>query len=478
MPHLPALSRSLSVRGCSSITEPTTAKLEDRSLIPPFRFAHLASAALPQHVTSLEPPSSSSSSSPSSPSSPSSSTNSSSFPLYRGSLPRWHNLPFLDTLHLRTIISLTPKPISTYEENGELVGPSGAATRPTEPGPDEARPSSLTTWARQRGVKLVHVKVGKAKDGAIPFTAATVKLVLELLINRTGYPIYIHDMDGSDVVAMMGAALRKLQGWSEGAWSEEMSRYLRQPPPEPEHLAFLRRLLPPTTHTSNNTASSTVPPSSSCNPTPTKPLPSSSTLPDGIFVPKPSSRVPWLWPHGFPGKKGVHASMKVIVEHDPTAAAAHGHGAEEGGEGKKLFDKGRTGKELDGGGGGGAGIGIGIGNGIGSGAGGGEGAGKSRCVVAGGVGEERAVHGSKKSSGETGEGTGMGGRQREASGNGSIVGGLENAEGEKSVFPVEQEEERGEEGDDFDEDEEDEEEDDDDEDLQVSKTIEALDLGL
>ncbi|SCZ88394.1 BZ3500_MvSof-1268-A1-R1_Chr2-1g04381 [Microbotryum saponariae] len=477
MPHLRALSRSLravSVRGCTSSTEPAPAKLDDRSLIPPFRFGHLASSALPQHVTSSEPTAASSSSPCPS---PSSSTNSSSFPLYRGSLPRSHNLPFLDTLHLRTIISLTPKPISTYEENGELVGPSRAATKPTEPGPAKASPS-LTTWARQSGVKLVHVKVGKAKDGAIPVTAATVKLVLELLINRTGYPIYLHDLDGSDVVAMMGAALRKLQGWSEGAWSEEMSRYLRQPPPEPEHLVFLRRLLPPTTNTSNNTASSTVPPSSSCNATPTKPLPSSSTLPDGIFVPKASSRVPWLWPHGFPGKKGVHASMKVIVEHDPTAATAHAHGAEEGGEGKRVFEKARAGKELEGGGGGGAGNGNGNGNGIGTGVGAAEGAGKSRCVVAGGVGEERAVHGSRSRSGETGEGTGTGGRQREASGNGSIVGGLENAEGEQSAFPVEQEEERGEEGDDFDEDEEDEEEDDDDEDLQVSKTIEALDLGL
>lgn len=37
--------------------------------------------------------------------------------------------------------------------------------------------------------------------------------------------MYIHDLDGSDVLSIMGAALRKLQGWPEQAYAAEMSRF-------------------------------------------------------------------------------------------------------------------------------------------------------------------------------------------------------------------------------------------------------------
>lgn len=39
----------------------------------------------------------------------------------------------------------------------------------------------------------------------------------------------MHDLDGSDVLSIMGAALRKLQGWSEKAWLAEMSRCASRP---------------------------------------------------------------------------------------------------------------------------------------------------------------------------------------------------------------------------------------------------------
>ena len=100
---------------------------------------------------------------------------------------------------------------------------------------------------------MVTVKVGKAKDGAIPFGTAQVKETVEVsrpkpsdgsgavaeeaeaeaeadgwpeqvLVDQSNYPVYIHDLDGSDVLAIMCAALRKLQGWSEQAWTTEMSR--------------------------------------------------------------------------------------------------------------------------------------------------------------------------------------------------------------------------------------------------------------
>ncbi|KAK4047975.1 protein-tyrosine phosphatase [Microbotryomycetes sp. JL221] len=192
-----------------------------------------------------------------------------------------------------TVVSLTPKSVEDYENDGSL--PRSTSTSDDIAALDRAtQVESVTEWTKQRQINLVHVKVGKAKDGALPFTPATVKQVLELLMVRDNYPIYLHDLDGSDVLSMMCAALRKLQGWSERAWLEEMSRYLRQPPPEPEHLTFLRRLLSPA-------------------------LPQSDP-PVIVIVPAPSKRVPWLWPQGLPtlvsasGKKGTqHWSMRVKV---------------------------------------------------------------------------------------------------------------------------------------------------------------------
>ncbi|KAM0791539.1 hypothetical protein ACM66B_005988 [Microbotryomycetes sp. NB124-2] len=213
----------------------------------------------------------------------------------KGSLPKLRNTPFLDTLKLRTVISLTPKSLDEYEKDGSLARAKASTVAAT--GGHQQSPNGVVEWISVRGIDNAHIKVGKAKDGALPFTPATVKLVLEMLMDRERYPIYLHDLDGSDVLSMMGAALRKLQGWSERAWLEEMSRFLRQPPPEPEHLTFLRRLL-----------SSALP---------------QSDPPVVLVVPSSSKRVPWLWPQGLPtapavnGKKSLqHISMRVKVQED------------------------------------------------------------------------------------------------------------------------------------------------------------------
>lgn len=46
------------------------------------------------------------------------------------------------------------------------------------------------------------------------------------MVARENLPMYVHDLDGSDAVSIMGAALRKLQGWSPSSYAAEMSRYV------------------------------------------------------------------------------------------------------------------------------------------------------------------------------------------------------------------------------------------------------------
>jgi tyrosine-protein phosphatase OCA6 len=55
-------------------------------------------------------------------------------PLYRGSYPLSKNLSFLQRLHLKTILSITPEPL------GE----------------------NIATWCSAQGVSIIHLKVTKA----------------------------------------------------------------------------------------------------------------------------------------------------------------------------------------------------------------------------------------------------------------------------------------------------------------------------
>lgn len=59
--------------------------------------------------------------------------------LYKGGFPRRRNLPFLSRLRLKTILSLTPKPLDVLEED-------------------------VSQWAKSNDISLVHVKCEKPKD--------------------------------------------------------------------------------------------------------------------------------------------------------------------------------------------------------------------------------------------------------------------------------------------------------------------------
>lgn len=123
-------------------------KVTISTLDPPYRFALLAASA-----SAFDPPCA----------------------LYRGALPKPRNVPFLDRLKIATIVSLTPSPLQDYEDKGLLPVKRHHANAPA----DSKQQESLGEWITKRNIKVVHVKVGKAKDGAIPFPPATVKFVLE-----------------------------------------------------------------------------------------------------------------------------------------------------------------------------------------------------------------------------------------------------------------------------------------------------------
>lgn len=113
--------------------------------------------------------------------------------LYRGAYPREVNFPFLETLHLKTIVSLTPKPIT-----------------------EESDPR-LYNFAKENNIRLVHLEcecLGKGKKRGVPVKYRTVLETLNYMIYSKHLPVFIHCLNGGQVISLVVACLRKLQFWS------------------------------------------------------------------------------------------------------------------------------------------------------------------------------------------------------------------------------------------------------------------------
>lgn len=122
--------------------------------------------------------------------------------VYRGAYPKHRNLRFLETLHLRTIVSLTPKPITDDPV--------------------------LAEWARAQnggaGIQVLHVRTEKPKEDTGGLTREGAARALMEVLNSENLPLYIHCLDGVDVTSTLVACLRKIQGWSEAVILAELTR--------------------------------------------------------------------------------------------------------------------------------------------------------------------------------------------------------------------------------------------------------------
>ncbi|KZF21510.1 protein-tyrosine phosphatase, partial [Xylona heveae TC161] len=117
--------------------------------------------------------------------------------LYRGSYPRPLNLGFLESLKLKTIISLTPEPLS----------------------------QDIQRWAHSHDISLVHFAPVKGSKKEAPLDNSEATKVVELALNPENAPMYIHCLNGSEVTSIAICALRKLQFWSHPVIFSEMIRF-------------------------------------------------------------------------------------------------------------------------------------------------------------------------------------------------------------------------------------------------------------
>lgn len=118
--------------------------------------------------------------------------------LYRSGHPNELNFPFLEKLHLRTVIHLAP---------------------------DEL-PSSLLTWLEDQGITLIHLgdDVGRRSPWK-PVSEETVLEGLHVLLDPSAYPLLVMCNLGRHRTGTMIGCLRKLQGWNLTSILEEYRRH-------------------------------------------------------------------------------------------------------------------------------------------------------------------------------------------------------------------------------------------------------------
>jgi hypothetical protein len=125
--------------------------------------------------------------------------------LYRGGYPKERNVTFLKRLQLKTMISLTPKPISLPLD-----------------------------------VNYIHIKVDKPKE-EIPLMYQKVNQILGLLLDASHYPVYIHCLDGQLVTSMIMMCLRKLMLWDMNSIKQESLRFLKEETVTGEQQEFVEK---------------------------------------------------------------------------------------------------------------------------------------------------------------------------------------------------------------------------------------------
>ncbi|KAF8477431.1 tyrosine phosphatase family-domain-containing protein [Kalaharituber pfeilii] len=117
--------------------------------------------------------------------------------VYRGSYPRPLNFPFLETLKLKTILSLTPAP---------LIEP-------------------VAKWCKEKGIVTIHCPPDKSGKKSIPLSHQDAKRAIEIILFSDHSPIYVHCLNGSEATGLVMACLRKLQFWAPQCILSELQRF-------------------------------------------------------------------------------------------------------------------------------------------------------------------------------------------------------------------------------------------------------------
>lgn len=120
--------------------------------------------------------------------------------LFRGAYPTLRNLRFLRRLQLRTIVSFTPEP-------------------PT---------ADLVRFCEATEVALIHVPSPTSRS-SLADLQAPIAQILNLLVDANNLPLYLHCLDGRKDTSLIVLLLRRLQHWSQPAYTAEFAAFSGSP---------------------------------------------------------------------------------------------------------------------------------------------------------------------------------------------------------------------------------------------------------
>ncbi|QLG71099.1 hypothetical protein HG535_0B01370 [Zygotorulaspora mrakii] len=129
---------------------------------------------------------------------------------YRGSYPREINFPFLRTLNLKYILSLTPDPLD--------------------------KDLGISKFCTENGIKMIHIECSKEtkdktkpkvkrKKKTVPIEYGVLHECIKFLIDGRNYPCYMHCMNGELVTSLVVACLRKFSYWGTVSILNEFLAY-------------------------------------------------------------------------------------------------------------------------------------------------------------------------------------------------------------------------------------------------------------
>ncbi|KAF0720638.1 Aste57867_152 [Aphanomyces stellatus] len=131
--------------------------------------------------------------------------------IYRGAYPTLPNFRFLRRLKLKTVISVIPE----------------------EPTKD------LIDFCSNEGIAHHVFHAEKYSSDSVTVTPSTVVSILHLLLNKEHQPVYMHCLDGANVIGIVVMVLRKLQNWTKLATLQEFCRFTRDHSVEKDESEYL-----------------------------------------------------------------------------------------------------------------------------------------------------------------------------------------------------------------------------------------------
>eukprot|EP01018_Ginkgo_biloba_P029469 Gb_03230 [translate_table: standard] len=117
--------------------------------------------------------------------------------VYRSGFPNIINFPFLETLHLRSIIYLCPEPY----------------------------PEANTEFVERYGIRLFHFGIEGNKEPFVNIPEDIIREALKVLLDIRNHPVLIHCKRGKHRTGCLVGCLRKVQNWCLSSIFDEYQRY-------------------------------------------------------------------------------------------------------------------------------------------------------------------------------------------------------------------------------------------------------------